>query len=424
VPTAIERVLVVDENEANTLFFQVLLRELGVTGIHASTNPEQALEIVEELNIQFVIAAWEMSNVPGTVFVQRAKAQRRRRRMPFLIFSKRLSEADVKIAGELGLGNVLSMPFDRAKASALIKGILDTEASMTPLETKLRKMEDLLEEGKPTEFLRLIGVDVSKKGPHLARFKTLLAECWIMVGKLDKAEKAVAEAIEADPNFSKAYYARSKILSVQGKHEEAIGILKTMMDSSPKNFSTILNLGSAYTEANQHDKAKETLQAISDLDPGNTEVKDELGKIAIKDGDLSLAAQLLHETQSGDQLARYFNGMGIAHVAKGEFDIGIRTYENALKILSSKGKTHLLYYNLGLALRKKGDLTRSFEMLCRSYLADGKFEKGYASLVRLSKEMKDAGMCLDSRLVRQVKEMRAKIIPVDVGESRDGKKAS
>ncbi len=417
--TGIERALIVDEVEANSLFFQVLLKELGIPDIHACSSPDDALKLVDQLNVQFVIVAWEMQRMPGTVFVQRARAHRRRKRMPFLIFSKRLSEADVKLTSDLGLSNVLAMPFDRAKAKSILKDICDKEAAITPLELKLRKMEDILEDGKPTEFLRMVGTDVTKKGPHLARFKTLLAECWMMTNKFDRAEKAIAEALAADQWYPPAMYAKSKLLSMQGKHEEAIEILKKMTAESPKNFSTLINLGSAYTEANQHEKAKETFGKIADLDQDNPMVKDELGKIAIKEGDLNLATQLLAETQSGDQLARYFNSMGIAHVGKSEFEQGIRTYENALKVLSNKGKIHLLQYNLGLALRKKGDLTRSFEMLCRSYISDPTFEKGYVSLVRLSKEIKESGGRLDGALVKAVKDARAKAQP-----SSDQKKAS
>jgi tetratricopeptide (TPR) repeat protein len=303
------------------------------------------------------------------------------------------------------------MPFDRSKAQSILKDICGKEAAITPLEVKLRKMEDVLEDGKPTEFLRMVGTDVTRKGPHLARFKTLLAECWMMTNKFDRAEKAIVEALAADQWYTPAVYAKSKLRSMQGKHEEAIEILKKMMEESPKNFSTLINLGSAYTEANQHDKAKETFGKITQLDQDNPMVRDELGKIAIKEGDLNLATQLLAETQSGDHLARYFNSMGIAHVGKSEFDLGVKTYENALKVLSNKGKMHLLQYNLGLALRKKGDLARSFEMLCQSYITDPSFEKGYVSLVRLSKEMKEAGMRLDANLVKAVKEARTKAHP-------------
>ncbi|MCX6110005.1 MAG: hypothetical protein NTZ90_10435, partial [Proteobacteria bacterium] len=147
------------------------------------------------------------------------------------------------------------------------------------------------------------------------------------------------------------------------------------------------------------------------IDPVFSPLKDEQGKLAFKEGDLSLAAQLLAETQNGDGLARHFNNMAIGLTHRQSFEQAIATYENAIKLLNNKAKTHALRYNLGLALAKKGELLRAFTELVASYKGDPSFDKAYAALARVSKQMTEQGIAFDKNLVREVNQLRAQQKP-------------
>jgi len=401
------RVLIVDEVEANSLFFQVILSDLGEKDVFTSTSPAAALELIKKEKIDFIITAWEMSQLPGTIFIQRVRNSRRTRRIPFLIYSKRLSVDDLKLTSDLGMTNVLGMPFDKIKATALLKELFEKAAVPTKEEIKLRKMEDLLVEGKPAECLKFIGPDMTKKGPHLSRFKSLIAEAWLQIGQPGKAEKLLQEALNVDPTNHQAKFLMSRIHSLGGRHDEAIGMLKEMIAGSPVNLSLKVKLGGAMVDADRHEEAKTVLGGVLELDPDCSEVKDELGKIAFKEGDMPLASQLLSETENGEMIARYFNSMAISLVAKSEYDKGIETYKNALEIVAAKAKTHLLTFNLGLAYRKKGDLQMAFRSLVEAYLMAPDYEKAYAGLVHVEREIKKKGLQSDVALIRKVKEVRA-----------------
>src|SRR5262249_2572326 len=152
---------------------------------------------------------------------------------------------------------------------------------------------------------------------------------------------------------------------------------------------------SVYVDAERHDDAKKTFASVSTIDPDSPPLKDEQAKLAFKEGDLPLAAKLLAETQNGDAIARHFNNLAIALTHQQKFEKAIETYENAIKLLSDKAKLHALHYNLGLALAKKGDLARSFTQLAESYKGDPSFEKAYAALARVSKQMAEKGLAYD-----------------------------
>jgi two-component system chemotaxis response regulator CheY len=407
----ISRFLIVDDVESNILFFQVLLQGLGKTMVSTTTSGEEALNIVENEKIQFLITAWEMRGMPGTILVQRLRSNRKRIYMPCLIYSKRMSSDDVSLTKELGFASVLGMPFDKMKAAELISTMIKNEEELSPLEIKVRKIEGFVAENKPAEALKLVDASVTKKSPLRPRVKTALGEIWILVKQYKKCELILTECLQEAPDHSPAKYVLARLYSLTGRHAEAIKLLEETAKSSPKNLRTMLNLGSAYVDADKHDQAKAVFKKVEATDPENGELKDEQGKLAFKEGDIPLAAQLLAQTQNGDIIARDFNNLAIAQTAAGQFSQAIETYQNAIKLLADKAKVHLLLYNLGLAHRKAGDAVQSFKCLAESYVLEPTFEKAYAGLARIVQEYKEAGKKPDLELVKKVKAARLTLQP-------------
>ena len=109
---AIERVLILDDNTKNSLFFEMILKDIGVKDIFTSPTGDDALQLANQKHVQFVICAWELSGMPGTVFVQKLD-QKKRMFVPCIIYSKRMEEDDVTLTKELGFQNILAMPFER-----------------------------------------------------------------------------------------------------------------------------------------------------------------------------------------------------------------------------------------------------------------------------------------------------------------------
>ncbi len=403
-----ERFLIYDDDDANTLFFEMLLKDMDISEIFKAKNHADALAMFEEHNIQFGIAAWEARTMPGTIFIQKIKKNRKKRFTPFLLYSKRLGEKDMILLQDYGVKNILTMPFDREKAREMIKNMIAEEEKIGPEERRIRQMETLIAEQKPGEALKLVDHTLTKKGPHRAHVKTLIGEIWLSFNKYDKAEKSLLEALKDTPDFAAAKSLLAKLYTKMGKHEEAIKILEEISSHSPLNINHLFNLGSAYVEGGETEKAKTTLNRVKDIDEENKEVNGELGKVAFQEGDLSLAAQLFSESENGTEVARYLNSVGITHVIKGDYIKGIESYQNAIKVLGTSDLTPLLYYNLALAQRKKGDLTGCFQTLSTCYISNPKYEKAYATLARLVNEMREKKMSLDSQVLSKIKDARSK----------------
>jgi len=400
-------VLVVDHEPASLEYWTKLLNGVGVNGVIVAKTGEEAVGYLESASI--AIINWDLAGMGGAVFVQRVKSKKRMKYKPILVYSAQLTPEDVQLTKELGLENFFSFPFDESKIVPSVKDIVEKERKPPSTEFRLRKMEEALADQRLTDVLKIVN-DLPKKGPHLTRTRTILGETYIAMGNFQRAELAIKDALKIDPEYQPAQFALARYYSLVGKHDDAIRLLDEIARKSPRNIGAMINLGSAFAQADRTSDAKSALSKVKKIDDTNQVVNDELGKIAVKEGNLGLAAQLLADTENGNEIARFYNSMGISLIAKGNFEKGIETYRSAIKLLGKKAKTYLVEYNMALAYKKKGDYKNCFEALCRSYMTEPSFEKGYASIVRTWKEMLEQKMKVDPELVRAVKSVRLKFM--------------
>jgi len=403
---SIERFLILDDSTGNTLFFEMLLKEMGFSKIITSPTGDDAMIQSDKQHIQFFIVAWELKGMPGTVFVQKARSKKRRRFAPCIIFSKRMSPEDVKLTRDLGFTNILAMPFDRQQVKDMIAQIIHYEGHLDPRENQLRKIEMFSSDGHPMEALKMFTDDLFDPGPFQTRALLAGAEVFMGLAKNDKAERCINDALRNQPDSNRALQLKARLLSRKGLHNESILILEKLVHVSPKNLSNKITLGGAYIEADRLDDARRVFKDVMDDDPSNQDCKDQMATLAFKEGHYSLAEQLIAETENGNELARAFNNLAISQVAKGDFEQGIKTYTNAMRMLADKARLYLLQYNLGLAYRKKGALEQSFSTLAQSYTSEPSFEKAYVAIARVVQELKAKGIKPEPKLIKEVKNAR------------------
>lgn len=402
----IERALVLDKNDANQLVFDVVLPTIGIKDIVKARVPAEALKLIEEKEIHLLVTAWELDGMTGAAFVQRLHAVPKRRRIPVVICSKDLSGESAKLLKDLGIETFFAMPLSKDKVTPAVRALVEYERQLSPQETHLRAIEDLVADNRVDDAMAMAGPELSVKGPLYVRAQTLLGELFLLKGDRERAEQCLRAALGDKPDHVPAVYMLSRCLSAQGKHAEAIETLKALAGVSPLNVLTLTNLGAAYTNASRMQEAKQVLESACEIDPDSQSVKDERGKIALKEGDRETAMQLLGTTQNPGEIARYLNSMGVAASLAGQFDEAVATYRDALRLLSDKTHTHVIEYNMGLAFKKKGDLASALRVMGRSYLACPSFEKSLAGFVRVSQEMREKGMAVDEALVSEVAKTR------------------
>jgi tetratricopeptide (TPR) repeat protein len=396
-----KRFMIVDEDSNFALFWEVAITE-------AFPNSEtkicrtgyEALDEVKNEKYDFFISAWEMEAMSGLIFMQKLRQIFKYRRAPFLIFSKELTDSQLGLAREFGIDNYLLKPFDKDRVKEKVTSMMLAESSLDNTQRTLRKVEDWIAENKISEALKVIG-DLLKPGPNAARAYTLCGDMWARTEHLDKAEKAYLDAIKYDPNYNQAHQGLAKLLIKLRRFSEATKQLEALNAKCPGSLDRMINLGNAYLGAGDDKKAEAAFKTVSEQDGNNTDAKQGIGKVEFHRGNMEVAARFFKESGKGDELATYFNSLGIAMVNQGKFEDAIKLYQNAVGVLPDRNRVHLLEFNIGLAYRKNEHFGQATNAFARAVIANAEYEKAYQGMALCMREAQTRKQSYEKDLVQK-----------------------
>jgi tetratricopeptide (TPR) repeat protein len=396
-----KRFMIVDEDSNFAVFWEVAIHE-------AFPNSEtkicrtgyEALDEAKGGKYDFFISAWEMEAMSGLIFMQKLRQIFKYRRAPFLIFSKELTDSQLGLAREFGIDNYLLKPFDKERVKEKVTSMMLAEANLDNTQRTLRKVEDWIAENKINEALKVIG-DLLKPGPNAARAYCLYGDLWSRTEHHDKAEKGYLESIKFDPNYNQAHQGLAKLLIKLRRFEEATKQLESLNTKCPGSLDRMINLGNAYLGAGDDKKAEAVFKNAAAQDSENGDAKQGLGKVEFNRGNMAAAARFFKESGKGDELATYFNSLGIAMVNQGKFDDAIKLYQNAIGVLPEKNKVHLLEFNIGLAYRKNEQLGLATNAFARAVLSNAEYEKAYQGMALCMREAQTRNQPYEKELVQK-----------------------
>ena len=404
----IKRFLIVDDDEDSQAAFKGLLSQLQIQDITIEKSAVEALGQLDPKRIEFLIVNWDLKGeMKAPIFLQRVRGAAAFRNIPFVIYSREFGKDDLALLNDYGIKNICPAPVDEDLAINVLKQAIAKENELDQASRRLRQASGYLADKDPLEAMNIIKETMSNEDTKSQAYG-LKGEVHLFKDEVEEAEESLDKALEIDKRNSDAMQSMAKVYSRSGRHDEAIQILNKMVEVSPKNLSNMICLGAAYVDADEHEKAKAELKKVTDADPDNPQAKDQLGKIAFKEKNFSLAEQILENTLNKDELGRTFNNVGVGQVSRGEFDDGIKSYDVAMRILGDNRYTHMLKYNKGLALKKKGDLTQAFDMFYEACKSNPSYEKAYSSLIRLARTMAKDKVKFDRNRIQELKALRAK----------------
>ncbi len=120
------RILIVDDEQINLDFFDVMLSKLGFE-VEKAADGEEALEKLQECNPDLIILDNIMPKLTGWEVTKKIKTEReyhKYRDVPIIMFSA-MDEVKDKIAGlELGVDDYITKPFNFSEVLARIRAVL------------------------------------------------------------------------------------------------------------------------------------------------------------------------------------------------------------------------------------------------------------------------------------------------------------
>ena len=158
-------------------------------------------------------------------------------------------------------------------------------------------------------------------------------------GKLDEAAAEFRAAIQAKPDYQQAHYILGSVLRQKGDLDSALAELQTAVRLDPEDAGAHQALGMVYKQKGDQTQA----------------------------GDEFKKAEALNKERMNVQAATLATNTGARQLREGNVNGGIEQFRGALKMAPNFAPAH---YQLGLALRQKGDLAQASAEFQKAYQLD------------------------------------------------------
>lgn len=178
-----KRILVVDDEQINLEFFEVMLSKLGFD-VYTATDGQQALDSVKRLkpdlilldNIMPKLSGWEVTKT-----IKSSPAYTEFSETPIIMFSA-LDDIKDKVEGlELGADDYITKPFNFSEVLARIRAVLRSHALVHTIQNQEMRM-------------RLCDQNSKQLSLGLAKAKTML-EDMSSIFDIDAAQSIATEAL-------------------------------------------------------------------------------------------------------------------------------------------------------------------------------------------------------------------------------------
>jgi tetratricopeptide (TPR) repeat protein len=287
--------------------------------------------------------------------------------VPLILLSLALA---LPVQDDLGRGRISGDIVDESGAKvmdALV--VVESPRSGTRMETKTDKKGHFAVGGLGTGAWR---VTVSKEGYLAAATEVQVSQIKANPPVSLTLIKAAESGTSASAEVGGALLDRGNALLKEGRHDEALAVFEEFAAKFPDLYAVRLNIGSAYMEKGDLERAEAEFRAVLDKNgPALEDLRKQkdtslkalagLGEAALKRADLESAQGFFRralEISPEDPAAAY--NVGEIFFSNQKIDDAIGYFELAVKIKSDWPRA---YHRLGLAYLNKGDLDKALANL-------------------------------------------------------------
>jgi len=169
-----QRILIVDDQEANVRLLERLLRKSGYAEVVATTDPTEVASLYENLKPDLILLDLRMPGLDGFgVMQQLSKLVAADDYLPILVLTADVTQESKQRALTSGARDFLTKPLDPAEVAARVGNLLE----MRGLHLQLRRHNEFLEEmvHERTEELRgaIDKLELAEKDLRLAQEETI-----------------------------------------------------------------------------------------------------------------------------------------------------------------------------------------------------------------------------------------------------------
>ena len=337
--------LVVDDEPSMRLTVKNMLTRMGFEKIILTENGKKALEFIETVKIDIVIADVNMPEMSGIELFKTVREDRRYDNIVFIFLTAETRrQAVARVAEEGGDGYVIK-PFVMATLEDKLLKTLDKKFKPKPIDMHMKDFKAFLEAGD----LKNAEDELKKAAelaPNSAAITYKFGRLALALGDKDKAIDCFKKTIDQNPLFVKAYNALGGIYEDTGDMESAIKYYELAHNISPENTERLIALSKLYHKTGETEKSKGLLDAaLSDSigDVSTTFLL--LGEMSLSKNENEQAVKILVKANKKNPFdVSIMQSLAEAYRRVSQPKDAVKMYEDILRI---NPKNAYVYYNIG-----------------------------------------------------------------------------
>ena len=375
-------VLVVEPTSNIRASLKQFLTNLRIKNLRAVGTSAEAKKIILQKKVGLFIVEWLSPDQNGLQFRRELAQNKKTKDVPFLLLSAENLNADVILAGEMGIDGYLLKPFSYDEFCQKILDILTNKKQPSPAEVLLDSAEKHALLGDFTraeeQFLEALQLK-----PESARALCGIGRIAIERGNTEKAKVFLTRATQNNPYFVEAYRALIQLYEATKESPSLIQTAETVHALSPENPKYSMVLAKAHLEAGNLELSEKFFRETVRISPKLATAYKGLGGFFLLKGDYTASKKYYEKALDlDDSDVSVLNGLGSTAIRQGLMADGIRYYLMALRLDSGNSK---IKFNLGHAYEKNFNFERAAFYFQQVLREDPSFEKARLALERVLK---------------------------------------
>ena len=228
-----------------------------------------------------------------------------------------------------------------------------------------------------------------------------LASTLSFEGKVDEAIATIKTVLDKDPEIVEGHMLLGNFYKKLKRTDEAIAAYREALARDGEHQNALFSLALAYKDEGRFDEARVGFERARELDPRNGKVLWQLADLWMRKGDTPAAEAVIKDAldRKIDE-HRFLLKLGEIHIEAKRFDEAERTLRLALE---KKPGLALAYFDLGLAYEGKGDIDKAINAYQSELAAN---PKAYRAAFNAAKLLQKRGRGRDAvALFRKVVEI-------------------
>lgn len=163
---------------------------------------------------------------------------------------------------------------------------------------------------------------------------TGLANAYMRGHQFPQAEDMLRKLAAAHPGDGAIHNQLGRVLSVEGKKDDAIAELETGLKIAPGDGAAQRDLANLYTDSGKYDKAEGAYRSLLQKTPGDSELHDTLGKTLLKEHKFPEAQQeFMAAVRLKPDFGAAYGDLAVAANENKNYDLAIKAADARAKFL-------------------------------------------------------------------------------------------